>query len=944
VNPGLRVLLIALALFTVAVLVTMDCSGPALVLGELGSGESGSVSTNVIVIGSADSDVKGSRRQDGERASHARTSPQRLTVRVAVVDEDGSPIAGARVSLSPPHDGLVIGATLERNSQLAKLFDDSRYSSHSAGDGIATIQNVPAEWRAIAILCGTSGYVKQVSWHELIADHGVEADLATITLQPATALRFRVLDAPSSTPIEGAEVIEIASVGGKRSSFSAATDSEGNAVILGRIAKGMKFFIRAPGHLDHHLNQTEYVESLTKEGVAVVRLEVGLGLKVVVRDRAGQAVPTARVFVSQTEGGRVDATVADPRSVGSDRFRGLTGPDGVLQMGGISQARGLLVLAELEGRYAWDYPVEAGQTVDLTLGDLLKVLVQFVTPTGDPIGEMNFAVVSADLVGWPPVASGISDAKGNCELLLQPGAYGIFASNQKWAVASEDVFVVSEADSGPLTFTASLSAGISFTVEHDKATPGSGPLSLTLSKVYPNTRPSHLDTQISWPELRANFNEKRAGRLYHGDTVMGLIPGHSWALVRGPKCVPQFLKVQLEAGKLTQVVTEVIPACSLAVKLVDPLGVPVAKAWLWATALEDTPTGASFLASFSSRTDLEGKAFMTPFFASAYRVEAARNRNARRVSQIIELQVGENSTVLVLKDLLGSVIASVDEQLLQGAVRPTVMLRPQGRSSDLAMDREISLSPDGTARFESVESGAYSVVLVGTSAADSTMQVEVEEGTETQVFFQPPSGPELEVWLRDSEDHPVASATILLTPADTRGGRSGRERRLLQGRSVPSVEMIGITSAHGSAKFWLTPGQEYLALAHRDGFQISEERVVAQFDGSESQQLQLTLLPSARLKIFAQVLSKDGEENLRFNLAQDLRLKVRQSNGAVTELRYDNPERVFQSTVLAPGPATLIIEALTAKRKLIKVATREIVLALGNTHEERIRVNLPGGE
>jgi hypothetical protein len=944
VSSRSRMLLGALAVLTIAVLVEGVCSGPTPAVGGPSSEESGSEFASEAIVGSPDLQENFIRRPDEDQSGNALTSRQRLTVRVAVVDEDGSPIAGARVGLSPPHDALVVGATLERNSQLAKLFDDSRYSSHSDRDGIAIIQDVPAEWRAIAILCGTSGYVKQVSWHELIADHGVEADLATITLQPATALRFRVLDAPSSTPIEGAEVIEIASVGGKRSSFSAATDSEGNAVILGRIAKGMKFFIRAPGHLDHHLNQTEYVESLTKEGVAVVRLEVGLGLKVVVRDRAGQAVPSARVFVSQTEGGRVDATVADPRSVASDRFRGLTGPDGVLQMGGISQARGLLVLAELEGRYAWDYPVEAGQTVDLTLGDLLKVQLQFVTPTGDPIGEMNFAVVSADLVGWPPVASGKSDAKGNCELLLQPGAYGIFASNQKWAVASEDVFVVSEADSGPLTFTASLSAGISFTVEHDKATPGSGPLSLTLSKVYPDPRASHLDTQISWPELRANFNEKRAGRLYHGDTVMGLIPGHSWAQVRGPKCVPQFLEVQLEAGKLTQVVTEVIPACSLAVKLVDPLGIPVAKAWLWATALEDTPTGASFLASFSSRTDLEGKAFMTPFFASAYRVEAARNRNARRVSQIIELRPGENSAVLVLGDLPGSVVARVDDRLLQGAIRPIVILRPGKQSRVQAPGLECFLSSDGTARFESVESGLYNVVLVGTSVADLTMQVKVEEGTETQVFFQPPSGPELEVWVRDSEDHSVASATILMTPSDTRGGRNGRERRLLQGRSVPSVEMIGITSAHGSAKFWLTPGQEYLALAHRDGFQIAEERVVAQFDGSESQQLQLTLLPSARLKVFAQVLSKDGEENLRFNLAQDLRLKVRQSNGAVTELRYDNSERVFQSTVLAPGPATLIIEALTAKRKLIKVATREIVLDLGSTHEERVSVNLPGGE
>jgi hypothetical protein len=332
---------------------------------------------------------------------------------------------------------------------------------------------------------------------------------------------------------------------------------------------------------------------------------------------------------------------------------------------------------------------------------------------------------------------------------------------------------------------------------------------------------------------------------------------------------------------------------------------------------------------------------MTPFFASAYRVEAARNRNARRVSQIIELQVGENSTVLVLKDLPGSVIASVDEQLLQGAVRPTVILRPQGRSSDLAMDRQISLSPDGTARFESVESGSYTVVLIGTSSADLTMQVKVEEGTETLVFFQPPSGPELEVWVRDAQGRPVASTTLLFTPAGTKNKRNGRIRRVLRGSMVPSVEIVGRTSANGRAKFWLTPGIEYLALAHQDGFQVAEERVVAPLDGSESQKLPMTLLPAVRLKVYVEILASENQDARRFNIAQNLRMKARQADGNVFELTYNQLKKAFETTLLAPGPATLIVDAFTAERNLIQVASKEIMLDLGNPHEERIPVPIP---
>jgi len=860
---------------------------------------------------------------------------------VLVVDQSGDAVADAFVGISPPREGLIIGGDLNRVGGLSSEFRQAEFSGITDQNGFAIIGDIPASWQAIAVFCSADFYLTYASWHPQQLPSAGDSRTVNIVLRPATELYFLVLDDVNGHPISGASITEIVSIKGRRSMFYAETSLDGRAVLFGKESHGMEFIVRSKGYLETRLSLSDYQGILGENGVAVVGMKKGLGLRVVVQDADGVPVQSSSVYLSASVSGHENVNPADPRSSPKATYQGETNVKGVLEITGLKQTKGLLVLAEHSGRYGWEFPVRLDDGVRIALDDLESTELRFLTPDGLPVGGMDVAIVSSDLVGWPPVASGKTGTDGMIEFLLRPGTYGVFGSNAKWAVLPGEPIVVTNTGSEPHVFHSLASAGVAFAEANSEAHLKGGPLAFSLANVYPKTRLSRHDEQIKWHELAANFNFEKVGALFDGQSAAGLIPGQYWAQIRGPGCVPQFTEIELVAGEQAKVVADVVPESSLVVEVTDATGGAVPRAWLWAKALGSIPKGTSLLATRSSRTDYDGVSFMRPLASGSYRVEVARHRNGIRSEQIVEVEVGENKAVFVLQDLPGSVLVQLDRQLTVGAKKPRVTLSSVNGNRGGRRVREASFSSDGLARFDSVEAGEYSAELTGVSANDLEQRIHVEEGREAIAFFKSPTGPELEVRVIDENGLPVSEATVLLSPTNMRGRRSGLERRLFAGSPVPKVESVGITSDLGIANFWPALDESYKVLAFMKGYQISEQTFVAN-SAEANHAIELTVSPAAQLTVVVGIAPTEGETKEPELSVKTLRVKALWAEGGAVNLAYNSQNRAFETTVLPPGQITIVIEALNKDRKLVRLASRDELVGVGGGVVAEFLVKWPG--
>ncbi|MEM1202795.1 MAG: carboxypeptidase-like regulatory domain-containing protein [Acidobacteriota bacterium] len=344
------------------------------------------------------------------------------TVAGKVTDDEGRPLAGAKVEATAPGSGYLRFAT-----------DGSGQEVITGADGRFEVPDRKAGER-IDLVASKEGFVTART-------SGIEAPNAedvVLVLGPASTVSGRVVDeagdgvtrARVSLQDEGAS----SGPGFSRRGPSAWTDPEGFFRVEGLEPGIRRLRVQGEGFIPAERAGIEISKGVDLEGVEVV-LKRGATVSGRVTAKGGDPVPEAMIRVASAGG----------RSMGRAGFlnSARTDADGRYQLGGVEPGRRTLEVYHSEfGRAAETLEVraDAGNRQDFTLGAQgTTVSGVVIDPDGSPLPGANLSLVPSAAARASGVA-GLSDAEGRFEIEgVRDGQYRLLAAHADFAVSeSED--------------------------------------------------------------------------------------------------------------------------------------------------------------------------------------------------------------------------------------------------------------------------------------------------------------------------------------------------------------------------------------------------------------------------------------------------------------------------------------------------------------------------
>jgi hypothetical protein len=863
-------------------------------------------------------------------------------LRVRILNQAGQPIPGAKVQLQRPGSRIPLGYALDSLSALQQLFSDPTLSGISDLQGWCVIHDLDDSLTAVALLCRNEGYVQSAFWVQFPTDLPQTIELAPIILQPAILLAVRVIDRQTQAALADAEVNAWGLVKGKQKSIRAQTDSHGKVSLAIAPQDLVHLNVRRTGYLRNYSKIDLQDHPPGKHEPIVVELDRGRSLTVAVKNELGQVVEGARVFVNEIYRGRTDARVVDPRGAGNEYFRGVTDSSGHLVVSGIEQDTGLQVLVEHGSQFRSIYPVRAGATVEVTLPDSTLVKWKFMTPAGEPVDGVHVAVVSTDLLGWPPAAQSVSAIDGSCAIELMAGNYVLFASNLQWAYASEAIEKFDETTGAEREFTMQPSSGLKFKALPSSDDVPSRPQAATFLQKYvqPDAFPGL--PQPGWKEFRANFNADLMGTLTEGQQRLGLIPGRYKVAVRSLGGVSQTFAVELLEGEVFELEATPIPAATLSVKVVDPLGEPVPQAWVLVTPTSEASEPASFSWQRRGVSDDLGYLELEPLVPGMTRVEVGRNYSGPRVAVHLELQTGPNEATLVVDQILGRVDVVVSSALLEGAVRPTVVISrggPETTSNSDILNIE-QVGPEGLVSLTDLRAGHYRIGLKGVSELVPELEVSVEEGQTARARFDQSNSPGVLISVTDADGNAIEGATLMVVPLDPGRDRRSRWEQFLMRPGLVSLTAVKVkTSSQGQAKVAGLKESSYLVFAHKEGFQISQASLAASESAAE-RSVTVILYKAGSLTLTLDLVSQSGREMKVQDWPGSFQIWITPAQGPRRRLDFDSQTKTYTSKILPPGPAGILVESRPVGQAWREAIRQTVQITSGSTHKEQLRVQI----
>lgn len=648
----------------------------------------------------------------------------------------------------------------------------------------------------------------------MTVEAGEGTDVPVVTLRPPTMVTGRTLDAASREPVSGA-LVWTGGTAWTRAGADGSFELRAPSGDHGRVEAS------ASGRL-HHVRGWQRNENVP----ATLLLESAATLSGQVVDEAGKPVAGARVTTLPNPADQLSAVMEERESQ--------SGPDGRFVLPKVPAGRLHLVEAVLEGFAPARQLADSTAPVRLTLRRGMVAVGRVVSEEGLPVAGAQVRL-TPDGAGQVPTRPkpflATSDADGRFRLHgLSAGPFTLGAERSGFAsVLVRDVLIPEQEQQVDLG-EVRLQPGAA--IEGIVTDPRGRPVERAWVMLIPFNRdgfmaagagfygrpPMHTDSdgrfRIADLPLGLRFNL----RVQHQELLPEEVTG-----VEAP--TPRPLRIRLSLPR------------SLAGRVIDPQGEPIANASVSQLETASAPDGSNVMRSLGekARTDEEGRFVLSRVKPGSIQLHVSAFGYRGRDTQGIRIpEEGEAAPVEITLEpgtsLQGRVLDSRDLPVPHASVHA----RGSGREGQAFFKGSASTDEEGRYELVDLEPGPYEIeAFVFEQGRSARAAVEIQPGR-NQLDLRLPGGVEVAGRVVDSQGAPVPAASLSLVPIQRDGSAMGMGAR-------------GLSSADGSFVLADVPDGEYRLTASRQGFAASvlpEVRVA----GAPVSGLELRLAPGAVIR------------------------------------------------------------------------------------------------